>query len=332
MKTIGVGILGCSNIAGKYAIDAFKALSDVKLVAIASRDEQKAREWATRFNLEPESYESLLARRDIDVIYSPLPIGLQEEWVMKAAHVGKHMICEKSIADSYESAERMVAACTSAGVVLYENFVSEFHPQHKEIARLIADGAIGTPHVWTGYFGFPPFPPGDIRYSAKLKGGSLNDAGCYTVHMARKILKAEPIAVHCTLTNGDTGVDVQGSALLEFPHMTALMAFGFDHVYQNTYSMWGSKGLLRTDRAFSIPPTLAPHVELITNDGSQQNIEQIVVPAENQFIRSFEFVCGAIREHDTQKIGVMYDRILKQASVLEAMRVSAREGRRVQLV
>src|SRR3989344_6039621 len=187
-----------------------------------------------------------MARKDVDVIYSPLPVGLQEEWTLKAAAAGKHVICEKSITYSLESAKRMVDAFKQNGLALYENFTPEFQPQHEKVLSLIKEGAIGTPHVWNGQYGFPPFPKGDIRYSSELKGGALNDCGCYTEFMARKILQAEPVAVPCALYSDGAEVDMKGSALLEFPHASALMSFGFDNVYQSTYSVWGSKGMVRT--------------------------------------------------------------------------------------
>lgn len=328
---IRIGILGCANIAEKYAIAAFKSLPNVALVAIASREKSKAEEWGARHGLEAETYESLIARTDIDVIYSPQPIGLQEEWVLKAAQAGKHIICEKSITSSLESAERMVEACQKNNVALYENFVPEFHPQHAEILSRIQSGSIGTVREWHGVYGFPPFPEGDIRYSTELKGGALNDCGCYTVFMARKIMQQEPIAVTCTLRNDGHDVDIEGSALLEFKEGSALMSFGFDHLYQNTYAVWGSKGIIRTNRAFAIPPQLVPAVELITNDGKQEQKEVIDVPAANQFALSFEYFANAVAQNDTEKFSDMYDRILRQARILGAMRTSAKEGRRVEL-
>ena len=329
MKKIRVGILGCANIAEKYAIGAFKSLPSVQLVAIASREKQKAEEWATRHGLEAETYESLIARSDIDVIYSPLPTGLQEEWALKTAAAGKHLICEKSITGSLDSAQRIVDTFKKNGLALYENFAPEFQPQHEKVLSLIKEGAIGTPHVWNGQYGFPPFPQGDIRYRADLKGGALNDCGCYTVFMARKILQAEPVAVTCTLSNDGAEVDIKGSALLEFPHASALIAFGFDHLYQNTYSVWGSKGMVRTDRAFAIPPALVSTVELVTNDGSRESRETLETPAADRFALSFDFFCKAVAANDTDAFQDMYGRIVRQASVLEAMRISAREGRRV---
>ena len=330
-EKVRIGILGCANIAEKYAIGAFKSLAGVELVAIASRSAEKAQEAAARHGLEAESYKSLIARTDIDVIYSPLPVGSQEEWTLKAGAAGKHVICEKSITYSLESAQRMVNAFKENGLALYENFAPEFQPQHEKVLSLIKEGAIGIPHVWNGQYGFPPFPKGDIRYSAELKGGALNDCGCYTVYMARKILQAEPVAVTCMLSNDGSEVDITGSALLEFPCASALMSFGFDHLYQNTYSVWGSKGMLRTDRAFAIPPTFVSTVERITNDGVKDTREAIEIPAADRFARSFDFFCTAVAGGDKKQFDDMYGRIIRQAGVLEAMRTSAREGRRVLL-
>ncbi|MEY2665214.1 MAG: hypothetical protein RLZZ480_319 [Candidatus Parcubacteria bacterium] len=331
MSKVRVGILGCAEIANRYSIPAFKALPNVEVVAVASRTPEKAATYATTHNLEAEDYESLLERTDIDIVYIPLPVGLQEEWALKAAAKGKHIICEKSITGSLESAKRMVEACKQAGVALYENFVPEFHPQHAKILSLIAEGKIGERLVWSGFDGYPARTADDIRYSKDLGGGAINYAGCYTVFMARKILGGEPIAVTCRLVYNDDGIDVAGSALLEFANGEAMMSFGFDRLYQNTYSVWGEKGLVRTDRAFALPPTHVPNIELVTNDGKQESREKVEVEATNQFERSFDFFSKAVAESDTATIDDMYERILKQATVLEAMRVSAKEGERVSL-
>jgi hypothetical protein len=109
------------------------------------------------------------------------------------------------------------------------------------------------------------------------------------------------------------------------------MSFGFNHVYQNTYSVWGSKGMVKTNRAFAIPPTFAPTIEIITNDGTKDIRQSIDIPATNQFTKSFDFFCTSIVEGNKEKFEDMYGRILRQATVLDAMRVSAREGRRVEL-
>ncbi len=330
-KQLRVGILGCARIAEKYAIAALRAVPSIEVLAIASRDLEKARAWGAKFAIEPETYESLVARDDIDAVYSPLPVGLQETWAIAAMERGKHVICEKSITHSLESAQRMTTVSQERNVALYENFVPEFHPQHVRIRDMIDRGLIGTPHLFTGFYGFPPFPLEDIRYRADLKGGALNDAGCYTVFMARKLFAAEPIAVTCSLDSGGREVDTEGTALLEFESGSALVSFGFDNVYRNTYEIWGSKGIVRSLRAYALPPDVAPPVELVTNDGTGEHIEQITVSAADQFARSFEYFGTAALQGDAEALVSMREKILKQAAVLEAMRISAQNGKRVSI-
>ncbi len=330
MRKIRVGILGTAQIADRYAVGAFRTLENAELITVASRTEEKARAFAAKHGLEIDTYESLISRDDIDVIYSPLPTGLQEEWMIKAMKSGKHCIVEKSITSSLSSAKRMLRASEKYKVALYENFVPEFHPQHARIISLLKEGAIGEPLVWQGAYGFPPFPKEDIRYRADLAGGALNDCGCYTLFMARKIFDEEPIAVTCALSNDGHDVDIHGSALLEFAGgKTAFIAFGFDNHYQNTYSLWGSKGIVRTNRAYAVPPSLVPLVELVQNDGVKDMIRTIDVPAVNQFALSFDYFCNVVAQMDSAEMESMRTKILQQARVMEAMRKSARTGKRI---
>ncbi len=87
--------------------------------------------------------------------------------------------------------------------------------------------------------------------------------------------------------------------------------------------------MLQTKRAFAVPPTFVPPVFHVTNNGKEESINPVVVRAANQFELSFDFFCSAVATTDTERFATMYDRIYQQARVLEAMRVSANEGRRV---
>ena len=87
---VKIGILGCADIARKYAIKAFQAIPNAEVVSIASRDYEKAKAWAGEFNIKAEkSYDSLIENQNIDALYIPLPIGLHKEWVIKAVRKGQ---------------------------------------------------------------------------------------------------------------------------------------------------------------------------------------------------------------------------------------------------
>ena len=329
-KIVRIGIIGCSNVAKKSAIPAIKAVKDAKLISIASREVEKAKLWASENNIEFDNYDSLIERKDIDVVYISLPIGLHEEWAVRAAENGKHIICEKSLAESYTSVKRIVEVCRKNGVVLYENFMCGFHPQHQKVISLMKEGMIGKPLVLKGYFGFPPMNSSNFRYDKELGGGSLNDAGAYTVFIARKML-GEPIKVTSTFNmDKENEVDINGSAILEFAdNKTALISFGFDNIYQNNYSIWGSKGKIKVHRAFSIPPNLKPMIELITNDGASEKITDIDILPANQFQLIFEDFFNTVINLDKVKINNIYAEILSQAKVMEALRISHKEDRKV---
>ena len=325
---VKIGILGCANIAQKYAIKAFQAIDNAEVTFIASRDTAKAKEWASRYNIRSHgSYEDLIKNKEVDAVYIPLPMGLHEEWIVRAATAGKHVISEKSIAPNWEGVKKIVAECKKHNVILYENFMCGFHPQHARVISILKAGTIGDVFSFQGVFGFPAMAKDNIRLKKELGGGSLNDVGAYTVFMSRKMLGAEPLSVSCNLVEGDTGVDVRGSGLMEFPGgRSALVVFSFDAV-------WGTRGLVRASRAYSIFPDVKPPVEMLQNDGTKDIVTNVDVPAANQFELVFKDFCDTIQNKQSQrtKIEEIYSTILSQARVLEAMRVSAKERRVVRV-
>lgn len=335
-ETVKIGILGCAKVAEKYAIRAFQAIPNAEVVSVASRDSAKAEEWAGRFGIKEYSdYDGLIANPAIDALYVPLPIGLHKEWAIKAASNRKHIICEKSLAENLAAVKEIVDACRSNGVTLYENFMCDFHPQHQKVLSLIGEGRIGKPFLFSGNFGFPLSDKKNFRFNKLLGGGALNDAGAYTVFMARKILSKEPIAITGKLFyDKETGVDVKGLALAEFQdEMTAQLSFSFDAVYQNNYSVWGTKGLIKIDRAYSIPSDMKPVIKLVTNEGLAETVTAIDAPSANHFELIFRDFCDTIinRKTETAKIEKKYAEIVYQAKTLEALRISAEENRKVKI-
>jgi len=162
MQPLRFGILGAAQIARKL-VPAMRRAPGVVPVAVASRDAAKAAAFAREFRLEPVAgYDALLARGDVDAVYIPLPDGLHEEWTLRAAAAGKHVLCEKSLTASCASAGRMVAACRAAGVRLMEAFMFRFHRQHARVRELLAE-ELGAPLAYYARFGFHLDDPANIR-------------------------------------------------------------------------------------------------------------------------------------------------------------------------
>src|ERR1043166_9654773 len=93
------GVLGVARIATEKVIPATQQSARSEVVAIASRDLEKARAAAARLGIPKAygSYEALLDDPDIDAIYNPLPNHLHVPWSIRAAEAGKHVLCEKPV-------------------------------------------------------------------------------------------------------------------------------------------------------------------------------------------------------------------------------------------
>ncbi len=315
MNKLKIGVLGCANIAQRSVIPAIKSIPEFHLIAIASRTSAKASIFAQEFNCEPvEGYQNLLDRKDIDVIYMPLPTGLHEEWVIKALDAGKHILIEKSLAMNYDSAHRMVDMARNKGLLIMENFMFLYHGQHQFVKGLINNGDIGEVRCFRSSFGFPPLDTNNFRYDKELGGGALLDAAAYTVRASQLFLGDDLWVEAATLNSINSEVDLFGGAYLKSNNgLFAEVAFGFDNFYQCNYEIWGSKGKIIAQRAFTPSPKFKPTITLEI-EGEVINNE---VDMENHFISILNEFERCIVENDVES---KYEEILNQSRLLQELR------------
>jgi predicted dehydrogenase len=118
-----------------------------------------------RSNLEEVFFD-----HEIDAVILATPHSMHTAQVLAAAAAGKHVFCEKPLALTCAAAERSVAACRDAGVVLGIGHERRYEPGMVEIARLVRDGALGTiMHVEADFSHdkLANVPPGDWRTAPK---------------------------------------------------------------------------------------------------------------------------------------------------------------------
>ncbi|RMI36385.1 Gfo/Idh/MocA family protein [Streptomyces triticirhizae] len=282
-----VGVLGCGGIAVRRMLPAMARVPGVEITAVASRDAERAREVAERFGAEPvHGYERLLVRDDITAVYVALPPALHAPWTARALTAGLHALVEKPMVTSLGEAQDLAALAERHKLVLMESFMFLRHSQHDAVRALIDEGAIGEVRGVSATFGFPPLPADDFRYRPDLGGGALLDCGVYPLRVARLLLgDALTVSGAVLTTDPDTGVDVQGAALLhDADGRTAHLSFGFRHFYRCVYEVWGSGGRIVLDRAFTPPPDHRPLLRLERHSASAGNtVEERTLPADDQF-------------------------------------------------
>jgi D-xylose 1-dehydrogenase (NADP+, D-xylono-1,5-lactone-forming) len=214
---VRLGVLSTARI-NRPILAAARASEAIEVVAVASRNEERARAYAAEHGIGRAygSYDALLADAEIDAVYISLPNSMHVPWSIRALEAGKHVLCEKPLSPDPGAVEQAFDAAERAGRVLMEAFMYRFHPQTKKLAALVADGAIGELRLVTSCFSFPLEEPSNIRLSAELEGGSLLDVGSYCVS-ATRLLAGEPERVYGEALYGATGVDVRFAATMRCP-------------------------------------------------------------------------------------------------------------------
>jgi len=197
------GILGTANIARKN-YKAIRNAGNARLVAVASREKAKAQRFIDECQEhvplspapEPVGYDELLARKDIDAVYIPLPTGIRKEWVLKAAAAGKHVLCEKPCGVSAADVRAMLDACKKANVQFMDGVMFMHGARLPLLRKTLDDGAtVGTVLRVVSQFTFKgsdEFLAGNIRVNHDLEPlGALGDLGWYNLRFSLFVMKEE---------------------------------------------------------------------------------------------------------------------------------------------
>ncbi len=252
-KKMRWGILSTANIGRAAVIPAIQASRNGEVVAVASRELEKAQAFATKLNIPKAygSYQALLEAADVDAIYIPLPNSLHREWTIKAAEKGKHILCEKPLALNAQECQEMEAAARQHGVRLMEAFMYRYHPRTQKVLEMVRAGVLGELRLIHSAFTFRLTRPDNIRLKPELGGGSLMDVGCYCVNIIRTAAGAEPVSVQCFARWSQSGVDEQLVGTLGFSNgLLAQFDCALTMERREDYVLAGTDATLTVSNAF----------------------------------------------------------------------------------
>jgi predicted dehydrogenase len=253
MPKLRWGVLSTANIGRVAVIPAIQASSNGEVVAVASRDGERARAFSATAGIAGwhASYQALLDNPAVEAIYIPLPNSLHREWTIRAAEAGKHVLCEKPLALSAEECREMEGAASSNGVKLMEAFMYRFHPRSARVVQMARTGALGELRAIRSAFTFRLGQRPNIRLDAELGGGALMDVGCYCVNVSRTIAGREPEEVQAWARWGPTGVDLELAGALRFSDgLVAQFDCALTVERREWYEVAGTDGSLRVEAAF----------------------------------------------------------------------------------
>lgn len=151
-NSLRAGVIGSGFMASVHT----RAIRDAghQVVAIASSSAESAARAADELNIPAyfESWQALVASKDVDVIHVCTPNEFHAEMAIAAAKAGKHIVCEKPISVSLEQAREIQNEVSSAGVGFAIPFAYRFYPVVREIRSRIAAGEAGPIHLMHGVY------------------------------------------------------------------------------------------------------------------------------------------------------------------------------------
>src|SRR5699024_10533409 len=168
MSNIKWGVLGAANIAYEEVVPAIRRLDNSEIVAVASRNKEKAKRFETPKIYD--SYDELLLDDQIDAIYIPLPNALHKQWSIKAMKSKKHVMVEKPAALTVNDVNEIKQVAKENNVIFMEAFMYQFNSMHEYVEQIIDGGKIGSINYVKAHFSFKLENSNDIRMDKSLGG------------------------------------------------------------------------------------------------------------------------------------------------------------------
>jgi predicted dehydrogenase len=321
---IRYAIVGLGHISQVAMLPAFaNASRNSRVTALVSDDPAKLKTLGRKYNVASTysyaDYEACLA--EVDAVYIGLPNSLHEEYTLRAARAGVHVLCEKPLAVTVAECERMVKACRDNGVKLMTAYRLHFEALSLKVIELVRSGKIGEPKFFTSSFSMTVYE-GNIRTKAAMGGGSLYDIGVYCINAARYLFRAEPRQVMALSVNSGgkkfAEIDESTGSLLRFEgERLASFVTSFNAANEGSYQIVGTKGAVHVDPAFKY--------ELIIGGKKKK----VTVPKRDQFAAQLRYFSDCIINNRTPEPSG--EEGLQDVRIVQALYKSAATGKAVAL-
>lgn len=326
-KKIRWGVLSTAAIGVRKVLPAMQQGKYGEVVAIASRDGERAREAASQLGIPKAhgSYEELIADPAVDAIYNPLPNQLHVPWTIKAAEAGKHVLCEKPISLTVAEAESLLKVRERTGVKIGEAFMIRCHPQWHRAKALIDSGKIGPLRCVMASFSYFNVDPKNIRNQVESGGGALYDIGCYCIQASRYGFGAEPKrVVGCIDRDPTMGTDRLTSAMLEFEGGQAIFNCSTQLVPHQRVHFFGTKGRIEIEIPFNAPKDRPTRLFIDSGDlfGGDRVTEEFTV-CDQYTLQGDEFSKAILEDRE---VPVPLEEAIRNMKVIEAIFRSAETG------
>jgi predicted dehydrogenase len=338
-QRVGFAIVGLGRLSVGHILPAFGRCERARCTALVSGDRAKAQALAREYGVSEDAlfgyddFERLQARDDVQVVYIVLPNAMHAEYTLRAAKIGKHVLCEKPMAVSVADAQRMVDACAAAGVWLMIGYRSQYEPNSRAVVEFAGTGKLGTIQQMISSNSQNMGDPQHWRLKRALAGGGpLPDVGLYCINAARFLTSQEPSRVIASLQQPKSDprfreVESAVQFVLEFPSgFTATCSTSYATHKSQFLRLEGSDAWAEMDPAFAYRGIALRTARF---DGNTDTVTVPRIEEVDQFAKELDHMATCVKEgrkpHTPGEEGVQDQRII------EAIYRSAASGHPVDL-
>jgi predicted dehydrogenase len=238
---IRLGIIGCGEVVAQGHAVALRATPDISVLGLSDPSPHRTEIVAQALGAETtpgyRDHRELLAEHELDAVLLATPSNVREEIIDELAAAGLFVLCEKPIALTLASADRIVARCESAGVGLGMCHSWAYFSEFVTVRQLIDDGAVGQVHtvVLQGlsanpWAGAATWRPGWRDDPSIAGGGRFLDTGLHTLYLMEMMFGAQATSVSADVCY-DPGIDVESRCFsrFRFPSGIGVVDIGRGH-------------------------------------------------------------------------------------------------------
>jgi predicted dehydrogenase len=208
-RPVGYAAVGLGTISDIFMPACANSQSAKITALVTGHPEEKGSKYAALYGIPKssiytyEQYERLAENKEVDAVYIGLPNSMHCEYTVRAARIGKHVLCEKPMAISSAECRTMIQECRTARVKLMIAYRVQYDPTWQQAMQIIDSGGIGSIQSFQGGF-FNQQRAGTWRLSRKLGGGgSLLDVGIYPLNAIRHLTREEPASCTAMVSTRD---------------------------------------------------------------------------------------------------------------------------------
>ena len=337
-RKLGYAIVGLGGYGLGQIIPRLAECRHSRLAALVSGDPAKARRVAAEHRIPErsiysyETFDQIRDNPDVDIVYVVLPNSMHAEYTIRAARAGKHVLCEKPMANTAAECEAMIAACRNAGRKLMIGYRSHFEPHNLHAMRLAREGAVGRRRFVQSEHGFPIGDPGQWRLKRRLAGGgSLMDIGIYSVQALRYMAGEEPVSVSARETTDRTDPrfrEVEDRIDFTFLFPSGLIGHGFSSYSSNHnhLRLTGEAGWIDMEPATTYS---GQRMHVLRAGQGAELVRSPPGAAANQFVGQLDHMAECVRSG--REPIVPGEEGLRDLRLIEAIYRSARESRTIRV-